>query len=239
MSEDLQKQLATALSRIAALESRQPTAAPQPQFDATAFARAFTADPIGTMGKFGIPVDHVTRVAVAHALGNEAPEQLRILAQMGPQMSAQQALASELAATRQRLEAIENAGTRQAVKSSFTSLTADKSKYPLLASAIAKNPSLFDSELESHKGDAAALADAIEGRLKSINEALGHTQPASTGDADSANGQSSQAKQAQPGSVVSGGTTDQTPPPDSQKQPGVFTQAEHEALKERIIRKYS
>lgn len=241
MSDDLTKQLATALSRIAALESRQApahVAAPQ-GIDAAQLRRELTNDPIGTLTRLGVPIDHVTRVAVANALGNDAPAELRMLAQMGPQVSAQQALASELAATRQRLEAIEQRDTRSVAKSSFSSLAANKTKYPLLAAAIAKNPTLFDSDVDSHKGDAAALADTIEGRIKSYNDALGITPPASSGNADSAKDQSSQVKQAQPGSVVSGGTVDQTPPTGTSPAKGVFSQAEHDALKDRIIRKYS
>lgn len=236
MSEDLQRKLEVALSRIAALEVRQPAApsTPTPQFDPQAFARALAADPVGMMTRMGIPVDHVSRVLVAHQLGDAAPPELRMAAMMGPQMSATQALATEVQTVRQRLEQYESRDQKQAVRSSFSALAADKTKYPLLATALAKSPQLFDSELDSHQGDAAALAERIEGRLKALAPALGVPQTASTENAETANaGQSTQTKQAQSGAV------DPTPPPIQQGKPGVFTQEDHEALKERIIRKYS
>lgn len=230
MSDELRKQLDTALARIAALESRGHNA-PQPAgIDPQQLARALAADPVGTMSRMGVPVDHVSRVLVAHQLGDAAPPELRMLAQQGPLMSAQQAIASDLQTMRQRLDAYEERDRKEARRTSFSALASDKTKYPTLAAAYAKNPALFNDDAESFQGDVAALAENTEKRLAALAPALGATPPASQGNAETS-GQSSQAK-AQPGGV------DQTPPPIPQQKPGVFTQETHQELRDRILRKY-
>lgn len=227
----MEDKLDKALARIAALES-QLSRQPKPEFDPRQFAQALTSDPVGTMTRMGVPVDYVSKLLVAHTLGDHAPAELRTLAMMGPQVSQMQAIASDLQAVRQRQEAIEERDRKSNLRTSFSGLATDKTKYPLLAAAFGKAPSLFSDEIESYRGNADELAAAIEGRLKVTAEAAGYTPPASDADADKTQGQSTQAKQA-PGAV------DQTPPPLSQAKPGVFTQEDHEALKQRIIRKYS
>lgn len=234
MSDDISK----ALARIAALEaqlsSRNTTPAPStPQpagIDPQQLARALASDPVGTMSRLGVPVDHVSRVLVAHQLGDAAPPELRMLAQQGPLVSATQAIASDLQTMRQRLESFEERDRKAARRSSFSALAVDKTKYPTLAAAYAKNPALFDSDVDGFQGDPAALADTLEQRLAALAPAVGATPPASDGNAENT-GQSSQAK-AQPGAV------DQTPPPIPQAKPGVWTQEAHQELKERILRKY-
>lgn len=224
------------MSRIAALESR-PVTAPQ-QFDQQTFAREMTINPVATMSKYGVPVDHVSKLMVAHVMGDQAPPELRALAAMGPQVSAQQALTSELGQLRQRLEQIETRDQQAAVRQSFSTLAVDKTKYPTLAAAYARNPSIFDGDVVGHKGDAAALADSLERRLKTLAQAVGAPQPASTANAGQATSQSSQTQQAQ-GSAVTGGPVDTTPPPlPSIAKPGVFTQSDHEVTKARILQKY-
>lgn len=229
MSDDLQKKLDMALARIAALESEKSTA------NAALDPRQMAIDPIGTMTRAGVPVDHITRVLVAHAMGDQAPPELRVLAQMGPQVSATQALSSDIGQLRQRLDAYETRDKQQAVRQSFSALAVDKTKYPTLATAYARDPKLFDSEMEAHRGDAAALADTLEARLKALASAV--TPPASTADAAKQQDQSKapageQVKQAQ--------GVDNTPPPLPQgKETKGFTQEDHAALKERIIKKYS
>lgn len=240
-TDDLKKALNTALSRIAALESR-----PAPQSAPTFDAQGFTRDPIGAMTRYGVPVDHVARVMVAHVMGDQAPPELRALAAMGPQVSQTQALSSELDKLRQRVEQYETREREQAARSSFSALAADKTKYPTLAAVYARDPKLFDGEVTAHKGDAAALAEAIEGRLKVIAPALGVPQTASTANAakpqqdQSKSPYGEQVKQAQAVSPGNG-PVDPTPPPLPQgnNKPGVFTQEDHQSLRDRIVAKYS
>jgi hypothetical protein len=238
---DNQKALDTLLARIAALEARPaPAAAPQaPAFDARAFAQAFTADPVGVMTRLGIPTDHVSRVMVAHTLGDAAPYELRMLAAQGPQVSAVQAIQSDLQAVRQRQEAIEAASKKATERQSFSALAVDKTKYPLLAAAMAKNPARYAGRVDSHQGDAAALAATIEADLKADLEALGITPPASAANADTQQAQSTQGKQAQDGTTVNPGSVDPTPPQIQEKKPGVFTMEDHAALRDRIVRKHT
>lgn len=235
MSEaDLQKKLDTALARIAALESSRATA-PAPAAPAID-RQAWTLDPIGSMQRAGLPVEHIAKVFVAHVMGDQAPPELRTLAAMGPQVSATQALSSELHQLRQRVDAYEAKEKQQAVRQSFSQLAVDKTKYPVLATAYARNPSAFEAEVTAHQGDAAALAERLESQLK----ALGITPPASTENAAATQVQSTQDKQAQQ-AHVNGGPVDTTPPPlptNAANAKGVFTQEEHRALKDRIMKKY-
>ncbi len=236
MSDELKRQLDTALAKIAQLEvqvaNRPQSSTPTPGLDPQQVARAMAADPIGTMTRLGIPVEHVTRVMVAHQLGDAAPPELRVLAQQGPLMSATQAIAQDLQAMRQRLETFEERDRTASRRQSFSALATDKSKYPTLAAAYAKHPELFDSDAASFQGDAAAYAESQEKRLAALAPALGAPPPASSGNADT-NGQSSQAKQAR---GVSG--IDPTPPPISNAKPGLLTPETDAELKARILAKY-
>lgn len=228
------------LARIAALEARLTAQAPQPQpapqsqgIDPQQLARALANDPVGTMSRLGVPVDHVSRVLVAHTLGDAAPPELRVLAQQGPLMSATQALATDLQAVRQRLESFEQRDQAASRRTSFTALAADKTKYPHLAAVMAKNPELFVSEADSFQGDTASLADELERRLAATAAALGATPPASQANAESPSGQSTQTAQAQPAHGF-----DPTPPPIPQTAAGPWTPDMDRQMKERILRKY-
>lgn len=193
-----------------------------------------TADPVGYMSRNGVPVDHISRVLVAHALGENASPELRTLAQMGPMVSATQANSAELQALRQRLEKYDERDRQVAARSSFNALSKDKVKYPLLATALTKNPDLYKEVIDSYSGDAAALASTLEGQIKSVAEAVGYTPPVSTASTAAQQAQSTQGKQAQYGGV------DPTPPPiPPATKPGLFTQEEDQALKARIVAKYS
>jgi hypothetical protein len=219
--------LDAALSRIAALEAELRS---RPAAPAGISARAINEDPIGTLSKSGVDIQHLARVFVAHTLGDSAPPELRSLAMMGPQVSATRQLSDDVQAMRQRLDDYESREKQSAARKSFSALATDKSKYPALAAAFAKSPAVFDGDVDSHKGEAAALAESLESKLK----ALGLAPPASTESAETAQPQSSQGKQAQPAGAV-----DTTPPPLPQNQSGALTQETAAQLKERILRKYS
>lgn len=222
------------LSRIAALESRATAPAQPSGID----PRAIAADPVGALSRAGVPVEHVLQVLLANHLGDQAPPQLRALAAQGPLVSATQAVSAEVQAMRQRLDQLETEKRQQAMRQGFSALAVDKVKYPLLAAAYSRNPALFDADIASHQGDAAALADATEARLKALT---GVTAPtASTENAGVTNqDQSQQVKQAQSqGAAVAGATVDPTPPPMPQgTKPGVFTPSDHEYLKAKILAK--
>lgn len=233
---DIEKKLETALNRIAQLErdsanARKP-APEKPGFDPAAFARAFTADPVGTMKQMGVPVDHTTRVLVAHAMGDTAPPELKMLAQMGPQVAQQSALSSDVQALRQRLETYEARDARKATLESFKALTADKAKYPHLTKALSADPSLFDEDLAKHGGSAEEIAAQLEARQAKV-AAVYAPPPAST-NADPQQAQSTQSKQAPSATGL-----DPTPPPITATPRGLITPQEDASLKAEIIRKYT
>lgn len=227
MSED---KIEKALARIAQLEAevaRSRTAAkPAPQFDQAAFARQFASDPIGTMTKMGVPIDHTTRVLVAHALGDQAPPELKVLAAMGPQVSATSALTSSVEQMRQRLDAYEVKERRQ----SFQALATDKQKYPHLSKAIAVDPSIT----EGFSGDNAdEYASTMEARLAKMVQAL---SPAASTNADTQVQSTQNQAQVTTGNPTSG---DPTPPPIPQNKPGVWSEDEHRRLRDEVVRKHS
>lgn len=222
------------LARIAQLEAelaRRP--------DPATIAREITNNPFGAFQKYGVPTDHVTRVLVATALGDQAPPEMKALAMMGPQVTATQAVQAENQALRQRLDALEQRLTGQATRESFQSVSADKSKYPLLAATLAKAPDLFRAEVDSHRGDAAALADQLEARLKMTAQALGvNTPTASAANADNRQRAEAQSSTSQQDTAHQAGAMGGDPPPI----PGKITQGSLDeqglrALRDEIVRK--
>lgn len=225
MSEDLNAKL---LARIAAMESELATfrakrAEAAPVDHSKELATSLARDPVGTMTRLGIPVDHTTKILVAHALGDAAPPELKMLAAMGPQVSATNALASDLQAMRQRLEGFEAKAARESAKA----LASDKSKYPHLAKALAADPSLFEDELA--KGTSVEDLEARVARVAKV-----YSPPASEADADTQQAESTNGKQAQAEVPL-----DPTPPPIAKKAAGVFTPEDHVSLRDEIVRKFA
>lgn len=224
------------LARLAAMEQELSTLRARPQaaaFDQAAFARQMAADPLAAFAKYGVPVEHVTKVLVAHALGDQAPAEMRFAATQGKQVSTQMEMQAEMQAMRATLASIEADKANTSTRASLNTLTADKTKYPTLAAAYAADPTLFDSDVAGHKGDATALAEALEKRLAKTAAALGvkPTQAASSDTADNS-GQSTQTK-------TQTGGIDTTPPPIVKAQPGTWTEAEHTRLRDEIVRNTS
>jgi hypothetical protein len=247
LSEAIEKQFQALTSKMAGMEKelatlRQKPAAvsapPAPAFDARQFLSAYLADPYGTIARMGATPDqlrHVTQVHFAHALGDQAPPELKMLAQLGPQVAATSHLASQIQSLGQRLESFETGVTKKSTRESFSAVAVDKAKYPHLAAAYAADPSLFDSELEGHKGNAAELAESLETRHKKLAGIYGpKTPPASDENAESNDGQSKQAELATQAVGM-----DPTPPPLPKSTPGVWSDDEHARVRDEIVRKYS
>lgn len=232
MSED---KLATALSRIAQLETEvQGYRARKPEhtLDPAVIRAALTADPIGALKQMGVPVDHVTRVIVANAMGDSAPPELRVLAAMGPQVTAQHALDAKVEALSRQLTSLTSAAQSNGVRESFKAVAKDKSKYPHLAKAFAADPALFDEELAKHGGNAEEFATRQEARLLQVGAAMGLPPTASEETAADTADHSSQVKPALASTM--GGA----PPLPKEKQ-GVFTQEDHASLRDEIVRKHT
>jgi hypothetical protein len=256
MSDDTQKKLDAAIARIATLESelRGKKASASTTIDPNELVR----DPLGAMKRAGVPLDHITKIIVAQAMGDQAPQQLREYVAMSQYTSAaQQALATEIQSLRQRVDAYEARDRQDAARKSMQALVADKQKYPTLADALERDPSIFDEELSSG-GDVSAIADKLEARLSRV---LGSAKPksstASQDNAESKDGQSNQAKASgganassenkgntseraagQPAAGV-GSATDVTPPPlPKPTAGGPLTPESAEELKQRVLRKY-
>lgn len=234
MADD--KALEAALARIAALEA---DAAPlraklkeQPkQFDPNAFVRAFVADPVGMMTRMGVPKEHVTKVLVADALGNDAPPELQMARQMGQQINTTSDLTQRIEELSRRLETLSDKDTRQSTRESVNKLIADKAKYPHLATALGKDSSLFDDDFASHKGSAEDLVKALEERTAKFAGALGvKAQAASGGNAEGTSPRDQNGKPAWGSSL--------DVPPIPQKQQGVWSEEDDRALRDEITRKY-
>lgn len=232
---DIQKALETAMGKIAQLEREVSGYRSQPQPQAPTFdPRAFTADPLGAMTRMGIPVDHVTRVLVAHTLGDQAPPELKVLAAMGPQVSATNALQVELEQLRRQVSELTTSQSKKSAGESFKALAADKAKYPHLASAIAADASLYDEDIQSFGGNVEDFLAKEEKRLARLAPALGVKPPAaSVANADTTTDQSKQVTPA-----VAAALNGEMPPLPETKV-GVFTQADHDKLKEEVVRKAS
>jgi hypothetical protein len=237
MADD--KTIEAALARIAAMESelsgyRSKAKEPPPkQFDPSAFVKAFIDDPISVMQKMGVPKEHVTKILVADALGKDAPPALQMQRHMGAQINTTTELSQKLDDLSRRLEALSDKDARQGTRESLNKLISDKSKYPHLATALAKDPSFFDDDIASHKGDAEALATTLEARSAKYAGVLGaKVQPASVEKADQTEPKDQYGKPATVGST----TVDV--PPIPQKQQGAWTEDDDRTLRDEMVRKY-
>ncbi len=232
------------LSRIATLEARaeataRAPAAPQTNgIDPAEFLRAYAADPIGTLQAIGASpqiLDYSAKSHVVYAMeaaGQTPPHQLKALVSMGPQISATNALASEVQSLRQRIELQDTEKTKAVRSQAYKALISDKSKYPSLAKAMSADPTLFDGDLDGFGGTAEEFAVAQEARLAKLAPALG-APAASAANAEAT--KTTESKQVEP-ALASGMNT---APPLPEKSVGVFTADDHASLRDEIVRKHS
>ncbi len=220
------------MTRLASLEQEvsRHRSAPPAGIDPAAMRAGLISDPIGFMTKHGIPIDHVTRVAVAHAMGDNAPPELKVLAQMGPQVSETRELKSQLEQLSRQVSSFVDLGAKNGARESFRTLANDKAKYPHLARAVSADPDLFREELDRHGGTPEELATALEARQAKFAAAYGFQAdpPPASGESAEATVQSTQGKPAV-GDV----------PPLKTGGAGIFTPEEHLALRNEIVSKYA
>lgn len=208
-------------AELATLRAQKRETPAVPQFNPHDFVR----DPVGFMSRHGIPTEHVTRVLVASALGDQAPPELKVLASLGPQMSATRALEEKFdALSRQLAESASSSKARESAKA----LLSDKSKYPHLAKAFAADPSLED-EMVAAGGNAEEYAKKMEARLKVVAPA---PPPASDANAEAAKAAQDQSAQVQPateGAPPKGDLPTLTPPGG---------QWDHDRERDAVLRKH-
>ncbi len=212
------------------------SASKEPKFDSRKFASEMTRDAKGTMARYGIPHEHVSKVILANAFadaGLPIPAELSGVAAAGPQVALTQELAAELAALRQRVDGHEKVTKSQTVRESMKIIAEDKKKNPRLATAYAADPSLFDDEISKHEGTAAELAEVLEKRLERSAKALG-APPLAQSHVDANEASTSNEKQ---GTAQASGSPSGNPPPLSRgsKSKG-FTEEDKAALRDEIVR---
>lgn len=195
-----------------------------------------TQDPVGVLTRLGVPVDFVTKVFVANALGDQAPPELKALAAMGPQVSHAAALDSKVESLSRQISTMTEAEKKKAAVQSFKELAKDKTKYPSLAKALETEPSYIDDELAFMEGSAEEYAAKLEGRLSKAAKVFAPPPPASEANADTSGTPETQADQS---TKVKPATTSGSVPALKQSTPGVFTEEEHAKLRDEIVRKYS
>jgi hypothetical protein len=229
MSEDLMKRLAVLEAEVS--RSRAATQAPQLNEDAIiqAFVQRLIHDPIGTLTSRGAPVEHLTRVFVANAMGDQAPQELKMLAAQGPQVIAARAVESKVEALSRQFSNLVDATTKAATRESFKALTSDKSKYPHLAKAAAADPDLIAEELGAHGGTAEELAAKLEARLTKV--AAVYAPPPASGEDAVSHVPSTQDTPA--------GVTNDGVPPIPKQAVGVFRAEDHAKLRDEIVRKHT
>jgi hypothetical protein len=225
MSEALLAKLAQLEATVSDLTRKRTET---PAYTVDQIRQAMTQDPVGFSKQVGIPVDHITRVFVANAMGDQAPPELQVLASLGPQVNATHALDSKVEALSRQLSTLTESQTKQGKRKSFEALTADKTKYPNLSKAASADPTLIE-EFESYGGTPEEFATRMENRLKLVAPTAAPT--ASEANADDPG----QSKQAEPAGTPNDGGV----PPIPKKPVGVFTQEDHSALRDEIVRKHS
>lgn len=232
-NDKLLARLAQMETELSALRSQSR----QPAQDPNAWVKALITDPVGTMTKYGIPVDHITRAGVAHVMGDQAPPQFQMAAPMGPVYSATRDLATSVEAISRRLDAQDRQAKVFTTRESLKTLAADSKKYPHLAKAYAANPALFESDVSSHQGSAEDLAGALEARQAAIASVYGVKLDAPPASVNAENNDQTPSAQ---GQSANAGVTSGDVPQLPQSKAGVFDpKADHEKLKEEILRKHN
>lgn len=261
-------QIQKLLERIALMEQRLADATAKPAPQAPPSPAIDWADP-DSLIKAGADLDYLTKVLVARAMGDQAPDHLRVVAQMGPQISATRRLEQKLEDLANKVTGIVDSSAKKSARESFKTLAADKTKYPALSKVLTADPDFFNEDLEGLSGSAEDFATKMEARLAKLPGFVA-TETASDEDADTtgdeevydsnlanelgfdpnddsivANGQS---EQPDVGTVEAPKTVPPPPkrapvngrmPPLNQPKAGVFTPDENAKLIEEVVRKYS
>lgn len=226
------------LTRIAQMESELAQFRGQQRSNEPAFdKRAFIQDPTGYMAKqFRMTpqeIQHVNAVNLAVAMGDQAPPDMRYIAQQGPLIAQQSTLQSQLEQLSRQVQELVTGKTQEVTVNSLKALIADKSKYPHLSTAYAKNPGLYDSKIPNVKGTAEEIAKQFEDEAAAYAQAFGvQAQPAS----ENAGVKEAQSTQSKP-APLAGGPID--PPPLPKPQEGEWTPEEDKRVRVEIARKFN
>jgi len=225
------------LTRIAVLETElaKLRAANSPG----AIKQQLVNNPAGFFASLGLTPEektHVQRVTVADALGDQAPPEMRMLAQLGPQIAQQSQLAATIEALSRRVEELVVAPRKaEETRTSLNALIANKEAYPFLSAAIAKNPSLLDSKVKNRTGEAADIAKELEAEAKEFATAFGYQAPAQpASDANAETNKDAQSTQSKPAPLAG---AQMIVPPIPGATVGPLTPEEDKQLKEEFLRK--
>ncbi len=251
MSQDplakLQEQLSTALSRIATMETelaplraqaRSTPQGPTPQ----QIIQAMIQNPHALMKEYGVPKEyqqHMTAALVAaemQEMGLPIDPGLATRVHTFPQTQKVDALANDVAALRQTLDDSAKTVRVSANRESLKTTSSDKSKYPYLAAAMAKNPTLFEGKVTA-ESDVAALAESLEKELAATADALGYKPQAQTASQEDA-GNASTTTSTQVTAHTAGTMAGNPPPLPRANAASGFSEADADALKDKIARKY-
>lgn len=215
---------------------------PEPQIDLAKLKEQLIQDPTGFLANVMKLSEHerlhVNRVNFAHMLGDQAPQEMRYLAQLGPQVAQQSALAAAVNDLSRLVdEQVVKPKKAESTRESIKALLADKAKYPHLATAIANNPTLLDSKVIGRTGSAEEIVQALESEAAAYATAFGvkpaPAQPASDNADSNKAAQSTESK-----SAPLAGTPVGDPPPLPPPSPGPITPDEDKRIREELSRKY-
>lgn len=246
-------------AKMAAMEMEMEKLRKQPAPAAPAFdPSALINDPVGELSRLGVPVEHISRILVAHTMqqaGITPPPAFQAAAQVGPTINATRALAGQYEQLSRQVSELVTSGKMKSTSEKFKALIVDKTKYPHLARAVAADPSLFDDDVTQHGGTAEELATKLEARHAKLAAAYGlkPTPPVSDENTDvSDEDNSAYAQIDTTQSQQSGAGTDESdtvgnqaganngPPPIARKVVNkIWTQEDHERTRDEIVRKYS
>lgn len=223
-------------SKIAALETE--LAGLRANNSPHAIKQRLVSNPVGFYSSLGLTPDektHVQRITVADALGDQAPPEMRMLAQLGPQMAQQSQITQALADLSRRVEELVVAPKKaEATRESLKALIADKVKYPFLSAATTTNSALLDAKLKGRTGEAADIANELEAEAKQFAEAYGFKAPAQPA-SDNADTKEAQSQQSKPAPLA--GVVNDVPPLPGAKA-GPLTDDEDARIKADIRRRY-
>lgn len=245
-----EKQVEMLVTRIATLEKELRSKPAAPAVDEAAvrskviseFAHALLTDSVGTLKSMGAKPEQIEVIRaqmIADKLGDQAPPQMRFIAQQGPQMMQQTKTEEAIAALSRQVAELAKANSEGPKLSKFDSIIeTEKSKYPNLAEALKADKEAIVGNLKAFGGSAEEFIAAQEAQWAKFGLAAKAAASAVSAETTDNQGQSTKTTPAPLASNLVGGSTPaQTPAAQPEKKTPVWNAETHKALVAELVQK--
>ena len=238
-------QITALTTRLATLEKELRTKPTEPVVDVAKvqkeiiakFAHALLTDTVGTLKSMGATPEHIEIVraqVIADKLGNQAPLQMQMMANAGPQTIAMQELREQVATLSRQVAEANAAKDVDSKHSKFKAIVeTDKTKYANLTAALKADEAGVIAALKAHGGSVEDFAAAQETQWAKFGLA---SKAASTASAETADNKD-QSTKVTPAPLAGNLNTVTDPAGNKPKDPEAPKQWDHKAAVAEIVAK--